>query len=336
MNFYIDPYILAVEKELISKEQLEEFIENLLDWNKLIDLNWGEVYKPIESFELLFKHNLYPLVDKVKELIDKFNIDYIQPEEIDKIINAILTKLPSIEESFNINDLLFTDDIIDLKINRQEDFLYLLKKIAIIIQLDCIINHKEASKQIILSKELKTNQLTFNTVITLIESNHKITTPYNINVNISNAENFNSFCSISNPLNIWKYGHSSFCSKMALNIKLFQSTNNTKYLDYNNKSSFRFLDSFHNSVVNLGFKNEFKKIEMLLRTLTEDILQINMNSTHELRKSKSGNSDQKTCGDYSAWRRDIDYEYHLHYWKKGDFIVFADVVNHNNFKITNI
>jgi hypothetical protein len=71
MNFYLDPYILAIDDDNISQESLEKFIDNLIDWKRLIDLNWGRVFKPSESFDLLFKHNLYPLVDKIKELKKK-------------------------------------------------------------------------------------------------------------------------------------------------------------------------------------------------------------------------------------------------------------------------
>lgn len=329
MNFYIDPYILTIDKDSITENQLEIFIENLIDWKKIIDLNWGSVFTPAESFQILFDNGLYPLINTIKELINKFNIEYIQPEEIDKIINIILSKLPTIEESSQIEDLLFND--IDLKLNRPEGFTYLLKKIATHIQLDCYINEKEPSKQIILSRELDNHELTFDTIITLIDSKKEIIIPYQISVNISCFDNFKSFCSITNPSNVWEYGHSQFCLQMALCIKLFQITQDEKYL-FQQKISF--MDSFHESVKRLGFKHETSKIDMLLRTLTEDILQTNMQATHELRSGRGANCKQVSCNDYSAWRRDVDYEYHLHYWKKKESIVFANVVNHNNFKIT--
>jgi hypothetical protein len=329
MNFYIDPYILTIDKDSITENQLEIFIENLIDWKKIIDLNWGNVFKPAESFEILFENELYPLIDTIKELINKFNIEYIQPEEIDKIINIILSKLPTIEESSQIDDILFDD--IDLELNRIEGFTYLLKKIATHIQLDCFINQKEPSKQIILSKELSNHELTFDTIITLIDSKKEIITPYQISVNLSCFENFKSFCSITNASNVWKYGHSQFCLQMALCIKLFQITQDEKYLF---EQKFSFMDSFHESAKRLGFKHEISKIDMLLRTLTEDILHMNMQATHELRAGRGANNPQVSHNDYSAWRRDVDYEYHLHYWKRMESIVFANVVNHNNFKIT--
>jgi hypothetical protein len=49
---------------------------------------------------------------------------------------------------------------------------------------------------------------------------------------------------------------------------------------------------------------------------------------------KGGNEPQQKRGQDKAWRRDIDYEYHLHYWECDDGSVeFASVVTHNDFSI---
>jgi hypothetical protein len=54
---------------------------------------------------------------------------------------------------------------------------------------------------------------------------------------------------------------------------------------------------------------------------------------HEIREGKSGSARQKKQGAYEAWRRDIDYEYHLHYWKTANGPVFMSVVVHNDMSI---
>lgn len=59
-----------------------------------------------------------------------------------------------------------------------------------------------------------------------------------------------------------------------------------------------------------------------IRAITEEILHINMKDIHELREKKGGNSNQLKNNDHSVWRRDLDYEYHLHYWRKGDQLIF--------------
>lgn len=55
---------------------------------------------------------------------------------------------------------------------------------------------------------------------------------------------------------------------------------------------------------------------------------------HALREGDGGNSPQITKEDYAAWRRDIDTDYHIHYWKKGEIVKLANIVHHNDYKIS--
>jgi hypothetical protein len=336
MNFYIDPYILAIEEESITKEQLEDFIDNLIDWKKLIDMHWGRVYKPTESFDLLFKHNLYPLVDKVKELTEKYHIDYIQPEEIDKIVNSILNKIPTIEDTACIHDILIESDSANIQGARNQDFIYLLKKLTIILKLDCVLNKKEPSGQVLLSKELEGNTFKYEATLSLIDSKFDIAVPCGVSIEFSYFENFKSFCSHIEPTIVWLNAQSDLCIKMSIFIKILQTDANMDYVFQDTEPNFILHNAFFDSMRKLGFHHEEKKMDMLLRALHEEILQINMKDTHEIRVSKGGSSKQLTHNGYDAWRRDIDYEYHLHYWKKGEKLVFTDVVPHNIVKITKI
>lgn len=336
MNFYLDPYILAIERDNISKEKLEEFISNLIDWKKLIDLNWGSVYKPSESFDLLFKHNLYPLVDIIKELTQKYHIDYIQPEEIDKIVNSILNKIPTIEESSKISDVLIETDNLSVNGRRNDDFIYLLKKLTTILGIDCVLNKKNTSGQILITKEIDKPVFQYEAIISLIDCECKIDLPYAVNIEFSYFENFTNFCKEINPSIVWLNATSNLCIKMAVYIKIYQADDRLDYICCPDDANFFLNDSFFRSMTNLGFHRDQTKSELLLRALHEEILQTSMKDTHELREGKSGGSKQISHKGYLAWRRDIDYEYHLHYWRKGNEIVFTDVVPHNNFRITKI
>jgi len=42
---------------------------------------------------------------------------------------------------------------------------------------------------------------------------------------------------------------------------------------------------------------------------------------------------ERTRGRLKAWRRDIDDQYHLHYWQDGEAVELARVVVHNDFRI---
>jgi hypothetical protein len=62
---------------------------------------------------------------------------------------------------------------------------------------------------------------------------------------------------------------------------------------------------------------------------------LNTIDSHALRLNSTGGAPQVLRNYDKARRRDIDYEFHLHYWECDDkTIELADVVHHNDFSIT--
>jgi hypothetical protein len=67
--------------------------------------------------------------------------------------------------------------------------------------------------------------------------------------------------------------------------------------------------------------------------MVEAIDQLRTEDVHALRESGSGGAPQRTRGGHRAWRRDIDREYHLHYWQCSDRIEFGWIGPHNDFHL---
>src|SRR5438128_2723819 len=73
-----------------------------------------------------------------------------------------------------------------------------------------------------------------------------------------------------------------------------------------------------------------------LRAASEAIDRQNMPAVHALRTGTGGNDPQRVRrrDNAKAWRRDVDREYHLHYWETGNgTIEFASIGVHNDFTI---
>ena len=72
----------------------------------------------------------------------------------------------------------------------------------------------------------------------------------------------------------------------------------------------------------------------ILRSIVETVKGSNLPAVHALRTGTGGNDPQRMRGSDKAQRRDIDREFHLHYWECGDgTIELASVVYHNDFTI---
>jgi hypothetical protein len=82
-------------------------------------------------------------------------------------------------------------------------------------------------------------------------------------------------------------------------------------------------------------RNRSDLAERLLRSIIETIDRQQLQDTHRLRTGKGGDDPRRKRGQDAAWRRDIDREYHLHYWECEEGMVeFANMVPHNDFSIT--
>jgi hypothetical protein len=56
-------------------------------------------------------------------------------------------------------------------------------------------------------------------------------------------------------------------------------------------------------------------VPRMLRSMVEALLRQRPEDVHALREGKKGGAPQRRRGADKAWRRDIDREYHLHYWE---------------------
>src|SRR5205823_1351890 len=89
--------------------------------------------------------------------------------------------------------------------------------------------------------------------------------------------------------------------------------------------SWGFGGAFVESAAQLGFMTSPSRARTLLRAIVETILRVPQ-GTHALRTGSSGAAPQQRRGNALAWRRDIDREYHLHYWDGPDGCELANVV----------
>jgi len=72
----------------------------------------------------------------------------------------------------------------------------------------------------------------------------------------------------------------------------------------------------------------------ILRSIVETVKGQNLSAVHALRTGIGGGNPQRLRGSDKAQRRDIDREFHIHYWECDTGIIeLAAVVYHNDFSI---
>jgi hypothetical protein len=358
--FCIDPFLLAYprlnENTNQCTDEFDNYLNTLIEWEEFIVNNKGieHFYVSFIYADVLAQVNGYPEWEELERIITYLNLSHIiQPHDIHNIINNIL-KLPCIEDRINIKEVLFDYEQVkcipsDCLLEREPIFQENYYRIAIFQSLLETLFYNKVIDKVLVTRHHKHNShfitlkaeiLDYDLINQLPHIN--LGKPYLIEANLISCGNPEYISNLYNSVleqvvDIWRNSTSETVYYDA--IKRYIKDFNSQLLQPRTENeilSWSFGSKFVETMKKLGFTNEDKKIKMLLRSCAETILEENLSDTHWLRKGKGANNTQKERkkDKAKAWRRDIDYEYHLHYWKTtNNEIEFASVVIHNDMKI---
>lgn len=337
MHFlYMDPIVLAFKfTNSVNKSDFYEYVENLslcLELND--DISWINVLTSKESENILFKTSSYPLWADLNHIIKILEINDIQPKDINYIIQGILKRTKKIENFSSISDILMNNIKCDSCYNEKlidDIFKEHFHKILFYIVLCKRIHSLKNENQIFFSKYLDSAKYVNieGVLLTIEPSNDKIKVPEVLVDRIKICNNQFSLYNNLDTNSMWSKSNDLNSFYKTIEIYLFQ-----------NKSSmirnYKFGKNFLYTVQNLGFNFDEKKIKALLKCIMDLLTNVNLSSTHPLRINSAGNSPQiiRNIDNALAWRKDIGYDYHLHYWSSSNKIELADVVIHNDSHIT--
>ncbi|MCW8452592.1 hypothetical protein [Legionella quinlivanii] len=148
-------------------------------------------------------------------------------------------------------------------------------------------------------------------------------------------DNFRGLIECLNETTILMNTSDNFGVELAIRIALFKYSLNQGYTpDWENFSIPNIGKSFRESCQKCCRAQGDSLPHKILRAIVETIKGVNLSAVHALRSTQGGNSPQKLRGADKAQRRDIDREFHLHYWEcANSTIELGLVVYHNDFTI---
>ena len=328
-SIVLDPYILAYPREIDDSTKFEEYVDRMLDIKKISEINNLQLLISKNTAEILFTENNYPSWDNLKKTLDEVGLSmFIQPRDIMSIIEGLL-KLTEIEEFIEIEETLFEQLEYDSTIlgGRNQTYTGEFERLLVL----CLLNIKINDKRNHLLASVK--DLSFEAKGRVIEiessSNIFMALPDELSGEIITFSNLSNLFEVLDPVNLWSQSITKEDYVNSLNIYLYQRNGNVP-----DNVDWDFGDVFFDKARASGFLHEIPKIKMLLKSLADTILGENLPATHALRTDGGGNSPQVTRGgEDKAWRRDIDYEYHMHYWQARQKIEFASLGVHNDMRI---
>ena len=339
----IDAGVLAVPNVDCTRDFAFQYVDTLLDWSQLLDEPLIAIYMSERASESLLIDGLYPLREQLRELFNTHGIEEYDVNTVAKIADNLLRITPSFETYYQLRDVLSehleTDpDVIRLITHDglQSDLARCIMLIAV-LRKHCsqpVGGHslllREAPKQVIQVRAHIHELEHFRDDIPVLPS-----PPEYFEGDVLACDDFEGLIDCLDESTILVGASDDLGIELAVRIALFKY----KILQGGPPdwgavivpvlgSSFR--ESCQRICANQGDSVPPK----ILRSIVETIEGLNVSAVHALRTGSGGNDPQRKRGSDIAKRRDIDNEFHLHYWECGDgTIELASVVYHNDFSI---
>jgi len=340
----IDTCVLAAPPMSTTREDIFEYVETLLDWKKLLDEPWVAIYMSEYAAEAMIEAGVYPLRDELKRLFSAKGIEEYDANTVGLLTEELLKKTPGFETYFRIRDVL-SEDVITLpdllSIHTGPELSSELARIVVIIAiLRSCCRHPVLDHSLIVKPWQGSTVVQVNAHIHDIETTRDDlvafpTPPELFEGDILTCQNFREFVLNLDEVAIWETAEAEIGLNLAVKIAIYKSRlERNLEPNWDTIQGFRFGGEFFRRMRTCEQGGSPGLVERTLRALAETIDKQQMRDVHEKRTGIGGGDPQEMRGQDKAWRRDIDREYHLHYWECMDgTIEFASVGPHNMFDI---
>ena len=339
----IDAGVLAVPHVNCNTSDVYRYVESLLGWRKLLDEPWVAIHMSERAPEVLFEEGLYPLHQQLKKLFNAHGIVEYDVNTVARITSQLLQITPSFETYYRIKKVcpkqLDTDpDVIRLTTYKglQCDLARCILLIAI-LRKHCsqlLDGHsfilRKAPKQVIKVRAQVHDFEHERNDIPVLPS-----PPEFFEGEVLACDDFQGLVECLDETAILVGASDNPGVELALRIALLKdSFANGEDPDWSSVMTSRIGSKFRESCQQCCAERDDALPRKILRSIVETIRGLNLRATHALRTGPGANASQRMRGADKALRRDIDKEFHLHYWVCADgTIELASVVYHNDFSI---
>jgi len=339
----IDASVLAVPSNVSSADAVHEYVDSLLDWQVLLNEPWVAIYMSERAAEGLFEKELYPLRDHLRQLFAAHGVTEYDVNTVARVADQLLQTTPSFETYFKVKDVLFeqlstTPDILQFCTSQglHSDLARCIVLIAI-LRNHCSTAVRDHS---LILRDACTPTVTVEALVHCLECEREDveelpSPPDFFRGDVLVCKDFRGLIDCLEASAILLSSSDDVGIETAIRVALYKARlGRGEEPEWTETGRMRLGAEFSQHLRKCCADADSSFPSRALRAIVEAIDQQNLRAIHALRESPAGNSPQRTRGRDRAWRRDIDREYHLHYWECGDgSIELASVGVHNEFAI---
>ena len=341
----LDAGVLVVPRGATTPEHAYRFVECLLDVVRLLDEPWIAMYMSERAPEALLDDGLYPFHRELQQLFKAHGVVEYDVNTVAQVAERFLRLTPSFEAHFRVGDALFeevstTPDVLDLcpGTGLRSDLERCIVLMAV-LRRHC---SGEAQGHTIVLREGPRGAIRVRALIYELEHQREdlgtiASAPDYFEGDVLVCDSFAGLLGGVDECSLIRGAGDDIGVDLACRIAVFKARQAVgDESDWKDVVGWRVGRQFRDRAQRCCRDAPDGFPANLLRAVAEAIEGESLQAVHALRIGSGGNDPQRRRArdNAKAWRRDIDYEYHLHYWEIEDgSIELASVGPHNDFSM---
>lgn len=339
----IDAGVLAIPHLTCNVSDVHRYVDTLLEWKKLLGKPWVAIHMSKRASEVLDKEGLYPLREQLKKLFSEHGIVEYSVNDVARITDHLLQITPSFETYYRVEDVLSDQLETNPDVLRLTAYNGLQSDLARCILLIAILR-KHCSQppggHSLILREAPRDVIQVRAQIHELEHERDdIPTlpspPEFFEGDVLACDDFRGLIECLDESAILVSASDNPGIELAIRIALFKdSITRGESPDWSTSLNSRIGPKFRETCQQCCADKGNVLPPKILRAIVETIKGQKLSAVHALRAGLGAKERQRTRNSDKAVRRDIDREFHLHYWDCSDgTIELAKVAYHNEFSI---
>jgi len=340
----IDPGSLAVPDAQASGDDARSYAEFIVSWSILLRERWADVFVSERAAAVLFEAGLYPMRPELHRLFSANGVIDFDVNTVGRVAETLLGRTPSFEEYFGIKDVLASDTKTEPEIlsryssqalNEELERELVLSALLGTVYLPLKGDHRFALRGLEGSVVVKLSTVIHELEYAFSRPQGPASPPTRFKGAVSACGSLEEVVTGIEPSQIWAgtSDATDLASAVGLSLYKHQIESGTGP-DPRGLHPYRIGEKLPSTAAACCQSGPNRLNSKVLEAIVETVYALSLNKVHRLRTGKGGNDPPVTRGADVAWRRDIDYEYHLHYWACSDGTVeIASVVVHGDYSI---
>lgn len=333
---YVDGYLCACPPRDVPPQAFYEFINSLLEWHEVRFTPAASLFSSANTFSVLEATGSLPLWEPIAERIQTAGIVDVQAKDVVGLVNSLLTKTAPIEDALGLNEFLCGRDYFQLpwaEGQRPEEFDELTRHLVLAMSFRARVADQDPRRHVLLTKGCADGSVvSVRAAVEDAEGYRRCDFEFPVEFN-------HDFRAATKRSTLWRgLDSGEICLYamekrdpsllvIAIQEELSRRSATPRHWSVHSR--------FGESLWDLGGARNIIVARSVVRACAETVLEESMSATHRLRTGAGAGDSQRRRGrdGAGAWRRDIDREFHLHYWQTPTGPELASVVTHAEMAI---